>query len=101
MKSETKNRILKAGARIMLEHGFNHTGLQEVLQAAEVPKGSFYFYFQSKEDFGLQCIGYYAENFFARADRFLQDPARPPLQRLRRFFSWLAEAFAKSHYKGG
>ena len=33
-----------------------NVGVQEVLNKAEVPKGSFYHYFRSKEDFGIQVI---------------------------------------------
>ena len=58
---DAKTRILKAGARIVLEKGFCDTGLAEVLEAAQVPKGSFYFHFKNKEDFGLQLIDAFAE----------------------------------------
>ena len=60
-KTETKLKILAIGADIIHEKGFNNTGLNEILKAAEVPKGSFYFYFDSKDDFGLALIDYYVE----------------------------------------
>ena len=62
---DAKTRILKAGARIVLEKGFCDTGLAEVLEAAKVPKGSFYFHFKNKEDFGLQLVDTYAETLKA------------------------------------
>jgi TetR/AcrR family transcriptional regulator, transcriptional repressor for nem operon len=55
---------LERGAEIIHLKGFNHTGVQEVLRAAGVPKGSFYNYFKNKEDFGLQVIDYFMEFFF-------------------------------------
>ena len=54
-------RILAEGARIIHENGYNNTGIQEILIAAGVPKGSFYFYFKSKEDFGLQLVDFYLD----------------------------------------
>jgi TetR/AcrR family transcriptional repressor of nem operon len=51
MKEDTKQRLLMTGAEIMHLKGFNHTGIQEILDKAGVPKGSFYNYFKSKEDF--------------------------------------------------
>jgi len=54
---------LERGAEIIHLKGFNHTGVQEVLRAAGVPKGSFYNYFKNKEDFGLQVIDYFMECF--------------------------------------
>ena len=59
-RGETKSRLLEAGRNIFLEKGFNHAGIEAILQVAGVPKGSFYNYFESKEDFGLQVIDDFA-----------------------------------------
>ncbi|MCL2458061.1 MAG: TetR/AcrR family transcriptional regulator [Desulfobulbus sp.] len=48
MTADTREHILTCGGRIIHHKGFTATGLQEILQAAGVPKGSFYFYFKSK-----------------------------------------------------
>jgi TetR/AcrR family transcriptional repressor of nem operon len=39
MLPTTKDRILDAGAEIIHQKGYNHTGIQEILSAANVPKG--------------------------------------------------------------
>jgi len=46
--TKTKELLMHRGAEIIHRKGFNHTGLNEILEAAGVPKGSFYFYFKSK-----------------------------------------------------
>jgi TetR/AcrR family transcriptional repressor of nem operon len=46
MQPNTRNRIIETGAEIIHRKGFNHTGIQEILNAASVPKGSFYNYFK-------------------------------------------------------
>jgi len=61
MADNTKSRLIEIGAEIIHLKGFNHTGIKEILEAAQVPKGSFYHYFESKEDFGLQVIDYFVE----------------------------------------
>lgn len=58
--SETKDRILKVGIDILSKKGYNNVGLKEILALANVPKGSFYHYFKSKEDFGIQVISKYS-----------------------------------------
>jgi|WetSurMetagenome_2_1015567.scaffolds.fasta_scaffold658389_1 TetR/AcrR family transcriptional regulator, transcriptional repressor for nem operon len=85
-KESTKDRIIDHAARIMRENGFNNTGIQEILQSAGVPKGSFYFYFKSKDDLGLALIDYYAEFFCALSESSLRSAEGPPLQRLKQFF---------------
>ena len=43
MKKDMRETLLAEGARIMHRKGFNHTGVAEIVAAAGVPKGSFYF----------------------------------------------------------
>ena len=62
MKTETIDGILEIGADLILKNGYNNVGLNKILETANIPKGSFYYYFKSKEDFGIQVIKYYSEN---------------------------------------
>ena len=83
MKKSTKARILETGAQIIHLKGFNHTGIQEILDAVSVPKGSFYNYFKSKDDFGLQVIDFFVAHFDQLAENFLGNRSLPPLERIR------------------
>ena len=53
---ETRQSLIQVGTDVIGSHGFNPTGLNTVLKTAGVPKGSFYYYFASKEEFGLAII---------------------------------------------
>ncbi len=92
-KDDTRAKLLAAGEAAFLEKGFHNTGIQEVLRVAGVPKGSFYYYFKSKEDFGIQVIEAYARAYDERIDPILADPTEPPLERLRRVFEFLIADF--------
>lgn len=95
MTRDTKHRIIEAGARIIHRKGYFHTGLQEVLDAAGVPKGSFYFYFSGKEDFGLQVIDYYNRLYLGMLDPILRDQTLAPLQRMERIFDHFIGVFTE------
>jgi len=84
MKMNTKQKILQIGAEIIHRKGCNATGLQEILSAANVPKGSFYNHFKSKEDFGLQVIDYFSDFFAQFCKDILADFTRSPLGKLER-----------------
>lgn len=58
---QTKQNLLEVGLSLFEQKGFNATGIQEIATLAGVPKGSFYNYFASKDDFGVAVIRYYAE----------------------------------------
>ena len=56
---ETRSRLLERGADLICSRGFNAIGLQEITDAAGVPKGSFYNYFDSKEAFAVEILSEY------------------------------------------
>ena len=97
----TKERIVQVGADIIHHKGFNHTGLQEILQAAEVPKGSFYNYFKNKEDFGLQVVDYFVNYFDALAKNVLEDNSASPLKRIEKLLDLFIDYFQSEGYARG
>ncbi|MBU4683442.1 MULTISPECIES: TetR/AcrR family transcriptional regulator [Cedecea] len=56
---DTREHLLAIGERLCLARGFTGMGLSELLRTAEVPKGSFYHYFRSKEAFGVAMLERY------------------------------------------
>lgn len=70
---------------LFTEQGFSGTGIDAVLRRVGIPKGSFYYYFDSKNDFGRQVMAAYDLYFAGKLERFLEAEDRPPLQRLRDF----------------
>jgi TetR/AcrR family transcriptional repressor of nem operon len=101
MKMNTKQKILQTGAEIIHRKGFNATGLQEILSAANVPKGSFYNHFKSKEDFGLQVIDYFSDFFSQFTRDIVEDTTRSPLARLEMLLDRFMEFFESTEYTCG
>lgn len=100
MTHSTKQRMLDAGLAMLLEHGYNDLGIQALLEATGTPKGSFYHHFASKEDFALQVIDQYMRDVHGGLDACLGDAARPPLDRVRRFFETTQQSYRKAGYMG-
>ena len=101
MQPNTRNRIIETGAEIIHRKGFNHTGIQEILNAASVPKGSFYNYFKSKDEFGLEIIDYFSDRFKQIAKETLEDTRISPLSRIYAFLTAFMEYFESQNYAGG
>ena len=98
---ETRALLIRAGLEMLTEKGYSAAGLDEILRAAGVPKGSFYHYFASKEAFGSALIGEYAAYFAVRLDRWLTDPQRTPLQRVEDFVEDSAAGMARYGFRRG
>jgi TetR/AcrR family transcriptional regulator, transcriptional repressor for nem operon len=96
----TKQRLIDAGLRMLLQHGYNSLGIQALLDETGTPKGSFYHHFKDKEDFALQVLDAYMTNVHAGLDACLLDNALPPLARIRRFFEMTQESYRQEGYLG-
>lgn len=69
--TDTKTRIITAAEPILLEKGFNGVGINEILKAVGIPKGSFYHWFPSKEQFGVEVLRHYATDALVQKRRWL------------------------------
>jgi TetR/AcrR family transcriptional repressor of nem operon len=86
-----RQHILDAGKAIILGKGFTAVGLAEILAAAGVPKGSFYYYFPSKEQFGAALLESYFSTYLQDLDVRLGSGAVPARERLMGYFrEWQA-----------
>ncbi|WP_017875841.1 MULTISPECIES: TetR/AcrR family transcriptional regulator [unclassified Janthinobacterium] len=93
MSSENKDvrqHILDTGIAIISGKGFAAVGLNEILSSANVPKGSFYHYFKSKEAFGEALLDSYVAGYLTQLDQALRPDGSPAAQRLMAYWAgWL------------
>ena len=88
----TRDHLLQVGLRRIHSMGYAATGVKEILDEADVPKGSFYHYFPSKEAFAKEVLALYVGIENERAGKMLQGKAAP-LKRLRRYFEELIAVY--------
>lgn len=94
--------ILAAGTKALYHKGYNGTGVKDIVDAAGVPKGSFYNYFASKEDFALEALRHAVDAMFVQFEAMLTDEALPPLQRIQQLFQQYIEGIvAEGRYCHG
>lgn len=90
-QTPAKQHILDVGYQLIAAKGFTSVGLAEILKTAAVPKGSFYHYFKSKEQFGEALIADYFENYRQQLDSLFISNGDNGYQRLMRYWhGWLS-----------
>lgn len=92
---DKRDLILAKGAEVMTRRGYHGAGVQEIVQAASVPKGSFYHYFASKEDFALQALQHVYGPRLQRYAQALAHPAASPRERILGYYAELVEHFSR------
>ncbi|WP_118135638.1 TetR/AcrR family transcriptional regulator [Oceanicella sp. SM1341] len=99
--SATRRALLRAGLEALTERGFTGVSVDEILQAAGLPKGAFYHHFAGKEAFGLALIAAYGAWFAGKLEHWLTDADTPPLERLRNFTADARAGMARHGYRRG
>ena len=99
--SATRERILDAAQRLVLERGLAGTSVDAVLAEASVTKGGFFHHFPSKQALGLALVERYAasdlqalEDFMAGAEASADDPAEQMVAFVRLFEEAVVELAA-------
>ncbi|MGS0676622.1 TetR/AcrR family transcriptional regulator [Shewanella sp. 0m-4] len=84
---QTRQHIIDSGYSLISSKGFSNVGLSQILKFADVPKGSFYHYFKSKEQFGEEVINSYFKTYLSSIDSLFAPENGSGLERLMSY--WL------------
>lgn len=99
--SHVRDDLIKSGLDVLKHSGYAGTGVQAILSASGAPRGSFYNYFTSKEDFFIVAIEHaYRENE-ATFRRHLGRSGVRPLSRLKAYFKEEIGLFEDERWSGG
>ena len=91
-KHKTKrDHLLTMGINILWKNGYNGTSVKDIVSAAGVPKGSFYNYFESKEDFAVKALDKYFNEFVEDYFSVLDDESKSYKERLVAFYEYRVE----------
>ena len=100
-RGDTRSAIIWCGTELLTERGFQITGIDEILSIVGVPKGSFYYYFKSKREFGVAVVDNYVQFYAQKMALLFDNPQRTPLQRLQDFVDDGKLGMAKYDFKRG
>ncbi|WP_422034827.1 TetR family transcriptional regulator C-terminal domain-containing protein [Reyranella sp.] len=99
-KTNVRERLLAAALETLHKNGFNATGVQDITDAAKVPKGSFYNHFDSKDALGVEVVGHYVAKGAERRQALVDGPGAP-LGRLKAYFKSLNQLGPASGFSRG
>ena len=100
-KPNVRDKLLNAGLDTIHSIGFNGCSIQVITQTADVPKGSFYNHFESKEALSVEILDLYWQKMVNKSLKLLSDETLSPIERLKQYFSVLAQGLSKQNYEQG
>jgi TetR/AcrR family transcriptional repressor of nem operon len=93
-----REKLASSAVDTLHANGFNGCSIQDITDAAGVPKGSFFNHFENKEDLAIDALRRYLES--SRSDMLFEHGV-PPLQRLRNHFTFLSEILEQNGFERG
>lgn len=100
-RPSNRDHLVQVGQELLHGAAFAATGVQQITDAGGVPKGSFYNYFRSKDEFGIEVLRRYARELGEQVEGILVDGEGTPLQRLRALFDRFIEQAREGGYRRG
>jgi AcrR family transcriptional regulator len=98
-ESGVKDRILGTASRLFYDQGYHTTGINQIIDEADIARASLYHHFPSKTDLLLAYLDKTHESWFEELDAFLR-PFSEPRQRLLALFDFRVGRQIRLKYKG-
>ena len=99
--ASTRVKLIQAGVELLTKKGFASAGIEEILSMVQVPKGSFYHYFESKEAFGIVLIKSYSNYFDKRLDTSFSKEDLTPSEQMQDFILIARASMKKYNFSRG
>ncbi|HFE3307831.1 TPA: TetR family transcriptional regulator C-terminal domain-containing protein [Escherichia coli] len=99
--ADTRNDLIRSGLELLTQNGFLATGVDAIVKNANVPKGSFYYYFKSKEDYAQTVLNAYDSFFEHKLKKHLHESSCTPMVRLENFINDACEGIKKYNFTRG
>ncbi|WP_298424431.1 TetR/AcrR family transcriptional regulator [uncultured Kordia sp.] len=93
--------ILDVGYDVIRKNGYHNVGVNQILKEAHIPKGSFYNFFKSKEDFAIKVMQRYGETNAAWMQEFFDTSKLSPIESLKSFYKFMIDVNEKDDYLSG
>lgn len=100
-KQDVRTRLLDAGLKLLMQHGYHGTSINDIVEQAAIPKGSFYYYFKSKEAFCIDLVEYYASAKRSSMDEVAQRNDLTPLTKVLALLANWVDKLEQSDYSHG
>lgn len=99
--ADTRNDLIRSGLELLTQNGFLSTGVDAIVKNANVPKGSFYYYFKSKEEYAQIVLNAYDSFFEHKLKKHLHASLYAPMVRLDNFIDDACEGIKKYNFTRG
>jgi AcrR family transcriptional regulator len=89
-QTDKRDRLIQTTVTLVYQQGFHQTTLADIAQQAQVPLGTVYYFFKTKEAIGEAVVEYYLREYRERCQQWDNDP--DPKARLEAFIQIMLDS---------
>ncbi len=93
--------VLNIGYDVLRINGYHNVGINQILKEMNIPKGSFYNFFESKEDFAIKVIKHYGRQNANNIEAFFNNTTLSSFESLKSFYQYMININEKDDFKSG
>lgn len=101
VQAAPKSKLIETAAALVYRQGWNATGINQILGEAKVPKGSFYYYFHSKEDLGVAIIQHHMKSCEAVIQNTFLNQTLSAREAIESYFTFRKNSLQKENWRWG
>jgi TetR/AcrR family transcriptional repressor of nem operon len=99
--AQTRADIIKKASGLIKSKGYNNTSINDILEAADIGKGQFYYYFSSKKELGLAVTEHFSDSFNKNLIEGILSSGKDPKERFSEMLEWIIRLHSKREAKCG
>lgn len=99
MKLKAKEKILETASKLFHKQGYNATGINQIIEEADVAKSTLYQYYKSKEELAIDYLNTRHQYWFEQLLEFTRK-ADNNLDKLKLSFDFIIYMNNKENYRG-
>ena len=99
IRGTAKEKILEVASQLFYTQGYNATGIQQIIDEADVSKGTFYTHFKTKDDLGLAYLQNRHNIEFTGLKKALAS-CNDPYDKYTKFIDVIRESMIESNFRG-
>ncbi|MDR1145385.1 MAG: TetR/AcrR family transcriptional regulator [Verrucomicrobiales bacterium] len=97
---DSKQRLLETACNLIARASYGSVSVDDLCHAAQLKKGSFYYFFKSKAELAVASLEYSWEEMQAHYE-IIFAPTNTPLQRLEKYFDYVIDLQTEKRKKYG
>ncbi len=99
MKLSSRDRIIESAKDLFYRQGYHQTGINQIIEEADVAKATFYSNFKSKEDLALEYLRE-LDRVDTNATKDMINSVKDPYERYMSIIKGILEYMIETDYRG-